>query len=71
MKDDDLATFINIRQYGHNSAMIRPWILKMRPEDRLVVTASRKPEIPELEWRYLHDTLWFGRLPRVPATGSQ
>jgi len=71
MRGEDLSTFINIRQAGHNSDTIRPWIQKMRPEDRLVVTASRRPELPELEWRYLHDTLWFGRLPRVPSTGRQ
>ena len=59
----------------------KPWVDKMRPEDRLVIRAPRAvpPGIPQLEWNYGVGRIWIGRLPRadtrapvtVPASMSR
>jgi hypothetical protein len=65
MPADDLKTFRQIlttyewRDYA-------PWVKKMKPADRLFIpgTLKDRPEIPELEWKYLGPPdVWSGRLP--------
>ena len=60
--------------YGDGKAYT-PWVLKMKPEDRLVIRGGRgsPPAIPQLEWNYGVSGIWVGRLPgphpdSVPAT---
>jgi hypothetical protein len=64
--------------YGDSKAYT-PWLLKMKPADRLVIRAGRgsPPNIPQLEWNYGVSGIWIGRLPvhrqgdapaTVPAT---
>jgi hypothetical protein len=66
MPADDLATYQHILANSGNPDAYRPWIKKMRTEDRLVLSARSNPSafLPELEWKYGIDTLWLGRLPR-------
>ena len=66
MPADDLITYQQILASSGNPDAYRPWISKMRPEDRLVLSARGNPSsfLPELEWKYAVDTLWLGRLPR-------
>jgi hypothetical protein len=50
--------------YGDGKAYT-PWVLKMKPEDRLVIRGSRSnpPGIPQLEWNYAVSGIWVGRVP--------
>jgi hypothetical protein len=66
MPPDDFATYEKILANSGNPDAYRPWIKKMRPQDRLVLSARGNPSafLPELEWKYAIDTLWLGRLPR-------
>lgn len=58
-----------------------PWVLKMKPADRLVIRGGRgsPPSIPQLEWNYGVSGIWVGRVPgprpdgvapTIPATAS-
>jgi hypothetical protein len=68
MPPDDLAVLRRIQwNYGDLRAY-EPWANKLRPEDRLVVRASRlgargAPNLPQLEWNYAASDLWVGRPP--------
>jgi hypothetical protein len=53
--------------YGDTRAY-EPWVKKMRPEDRMIIHATRAggpPNISELEWNYAATGLWVGRLPHL------
>jgi len=66
MPADDLATYQQILANSDNPDVYQPWIKKMRPQDRLVLSARGDPSnfLPELEWKRAIDTLWLGRLPQ-------
>jgi hypothetical protein len=66
MPPEDFITYQQILANGGNPDVYRPWIKKMRPQDRLVLSARSDPTsfLPELEWKYAAGTLWLGRLPR-------
>jgi len=66
MPDDDLATFRDIQRRKGADAAYLPWIRKMGPRDRLVLTRGRDdpPKLPMLEWASPQSGLWIGRLPR-------
>jgi hypothetical protein len=68
MKPEDLQVYRKIQWNFGDVRAYEPWVKKMRPEDRLVIRASRlhsagPPNIPELEWKYAVTDLWVGRLP--------
>jgi hypothetical protein len=65
MPEEDFATYQRILANPGNSDSYQPWIKKMRPEDRLVLSARSDPSafLPQLEWKYSIDSLWLGRLP--------
>ena len=67
MPKDDLNVFIKVQSSHGAPRSFLPWIKKMKPEDRLIITpeARSTPEIPELEWHYLGSGFWSGRLPKV------
>jgi hypothetical protein len=66
MPPDDLLTYQQILLHFDNADAYRPWINKMRPPDRLVLSSRSNPStfLPELEWKHAVGTLWLGRLPR-------
>jgi hypothetical protein len=66
MPDDDFLTYQKILAQSGNPDVYRPWIKKMRPQDRLVLSfrGNPGPFLPELEWKYAVGTLWLGRQPR-------
>ena len=68
MPADDFATYQGILANPGNPDAYRPWIKKMRTQDRLVVNAGGDPPsfLPELEWKRAPGVLWLGRLPRQP-----
>jgi hypothetical protein len=67
MPPDDLATFRRILA-ARTPASFAPWVHKMKPADRLVLQSTEgRPQIPELEWAQVSQTLWSGRVPRPPA----
>ena len=67
MPQKDLDVYLDIQMKRGAAQSFRPWIEKMRPEDRLVITADpgEAPKIPELEWRDMGSGFWFGRLRKV------
>lgn len=71
MLPEDLAV---ARAIGWNYGDLRgyePWVKKMRPQDRLIITESWLPttgltrgaNIPELDWHRAANGWWIGRLP--------
>jgi hypothetical protein len=71
MPADDFLTYQQILANSGDPAAYQPWIKKMRPPDRLVLSALGDPSsfLPQLEWRHAFGTLWLGRIPslnRVP-----
>lgn len=63
MPEDDIQTYNNIKKRGQSSVTFKPWIDKMRPEDRLVIFSGEQPFIPELAWRNFGLGMWFGYIP--------
>ena len=75
MPDEDFKVYHSILWNFGDAKAYEPWVKKMRPEDRMIIHATRAggpPDIPELEWNYAAAELWVGRLPRLtnnpPAT---
>lgn len=68
MPSEDLAIYRKIQMGFHAHDDFKPWVKKMRPEDRLIITNKTKtpPEIPELEWHLTARDTWIGRLPKNP-----
>jgi hypothetical protein len=67
MPEEDLAIHRNVQWNFGAAKAYEPWVAKMRPEDRLVITASSgsRPSIPGLEWHYAATDTWIGRTPRL------
>jgi hypothetical protein len=65
MPPADLAVYRRIQWNRGDPRTYAPWIEKMRPEDRLILSraAGNPPEIPALEWNYTASKTWIGRLP--------
>jgi len=65
MPPEDLATFQNILLEPDNPAAYAPWIVKLRPQDRLFLRANRQPQsvFPGLQWYRVERNLWSGRKP--------
>jgi hypothetical protein len=72
MRPEDLAVVHKVQwNYGDVRAY-EPWVRKMRPEDRLIISVSwlpggGPPNIPGLEWKFFLDNYWIGRLPQIPV----
>lgn len=65
MPEADLEVY---RQYfltDGSPLVFRPWIRKMRAEDRLILlhASDAAPQLPELQWFHAASDLWIGRLP--------
>lgn len=66
MPAEDLAILRKIQWNFGTPEAFKPWVAKMRAQDRLIIKRghSAKPNIPELEWYYAATDTWIGRLPR-------
>ena len=66
MPQEDIDTYRKIQMGFRAFEDFGPWVKKMRPEDRLIITFTqdKAPEIPELEWDLTARNTWIGRLPR-------
>ena len=64
MPENDLQTFRNIQWNQYAWEAYRPWVEKMRPQDRLEITGSVEPVLAPLEWHQAGSHIWIGRLPR-------
>jgi hypothetical protein len=66
MPADDFMTYQQIVLHYDVPDVYRPWIKKMRPQDRLVVFSRSDPSsiLPELQWHHAVGISWLGRLPR-------
>ena len=66
MPQEDLAILRKIQWNNGAYESFKPWVKKMRPQDRLVLRRSyaEEPKIPGLEWYYIATDTWIGRLPR-------
>jgi len=82
MPREDFEVYHKILWNFGDARAYTPWILKMKPADRLVIRGGRgsPPGIPQLDWNYGVSGIWVGRLPRlatndapvtVPATASR
>lgn len=65
MPKEDFQTRNKIRWNFGDDKAYTPWLLKMKPADRLVIPGGRAapPGIPQLEWNYGVSGIWIGRLP--------
>ena len=66
MPPEDLKTYREIQRNFRTYKSFEPWVKKMRPEDRLILSGNEdcKPKIPEFEWKYTALGTWVGRTPR-------
>jgi hypothetical protein len=72
MADDDYKVFYDFVTGDGNAEALKPWVDKMRTEDRFVTRAPRAvpPGIPQLEWNYGVSGIWIGRLPSADTNGA-
>jgi hypothetical protein len=72
MPEDNFAVYHNILWNFGDAKAYKPWVDKMRPEDRLVIRGGSgdRPNISELEWNHDVGDIWIGRLPRTSTTPS-
>jgi hypothetical protein len=69
MPEEDFGTFHSILWNFGDAKAYRPWVRKMRPEDRLAFRSESgsRPPFPEIEWHYAITGLWLGRVPKTNA----
>jgi len=63
MPSADLEIYRKIQWNNFASEAYKPWVEKMRREDRLILRRQSKPDIKELEWSFTVPGIWIGRLP--------
>jgi hypothetical protein len=61
MPEDDRKIFRRIQLHRGAIPAYGPWVEKMRPEDRLAISAGAQPNLPQLEWRRAAGNVWIGR----------
>ena len=76
MRPDDLAVVRKVQWNYSDLHFYGPWLQKMRPQDRLILTPDVLPAnsrdramaiIPELEWHHAANDWWIGRPRRTPS----
>jgi hypothetical protein len=72
MPDEDFQVYHKILWNFGDAKAYKPWVDKMRPQDRLVLRGGRGslPNISQLEWEYGVSGIWIGRVPRIPQGGT-
>jgi hypothetical protein len=63
MPPEDLKTFRAIQRAPYDWDAYKPWLRKIRPQDRMEIPSAIPPQIPELEWHQATKSIWLGRLP--------
>lgn len=66
MPPDDLRIYRAIQANRYSISSHEPWVKKMRPQDRMVISMASPspPALPALEWKHAGHETWIGRLPR-------
>ncbi|HEX4265682.1 MAG TPA: hypothetical protein VH597_15210 [Verrucomicrobiae bacterium] len=67
MPDNDLKIMRQIVGSQEAVEAYQLWINKMRPEDRLAIFSSTRPNLPQLEWLDATQYIWIGRLPHTES----
>jgi hypothetical protein len=72
MTDENFEVYHSFLWNSGDAKSLKPWVDKMRTEDRLVTRGPRSapPNIPQLEWNYGVSGVWIGRLPRIDTNGA-
>ncbi len=72
MPDEDFKVYHDIIWNFNDARGYKPWVDKLRPEDRLVIRggSAGPPPIPQLEWNHGVGDIWIGRLPRTVQPGT-
>jgi hypothetical protein len=73
MPPADLEIHRNIQWNFYAHTAYAPWVAKMLPQDRLVLSSSSStaPAIPGLEWKLVARETWVGRLPREGSHAAE
>ena len=61
MPVEDLKVYRHIQWTRGALDSYRPWINRMRPGDRLMISSAGQPNLADLEWRHVAGGLWIGR----------
>jgi len=66
MPPEDLKIFRDLQFHFGDIAYFKPWVDKMKPEDRLIIQygPDKPPPLEGLKWSKITGTQWSGRLPR-------
>ena len=67
MRAEDFAVLRGIQQAGFVARSYAPWLLRMRPEDRMIFLQEQQPGLLDLEWKLAARETWIGRWPRKAA----
>ena len=69
MPDDDFKTYNRILWNFGDGRAFKPWVDKMRMEDRLAIRgqSGAPPQISELEWKFAVSGVWIGKLSDTNA----
>ncbi len=62
MTDENRQIYRLILYGGGDKQFFRPWVIKMRPQDRMILELAAKPAIDGLEWTNVRGKYWSGRL---------
>lgn len=65
MKDADLNIFRRIQLSQYSVQAYEPWVVRMRPADRLEIACASRPDLAQLDWTNAVANIWIGRLPRA------
>jgi len=63
---DDRKVFLDINLSGGAGKAFYPWVKKLRPEDRIIITPDKgtPPKVPGIEWGYVGSGFWSGRIKK-------
>jgi hypothetical protein len=64
MPPDDLKIYRTIQWSQFAYEAYQPWVRKMRPQDRLEISSTTRPNVPPLEWINAGSDIWIGRPPK-------
>jgi hypothetical protein len=67
MRAEDLAVYEELCHTRNALTACAPWVKNMTLADRFVLLGppQTKPAFPDLQWKYVANGTWVGRLPRI------